>query len=201
MIPMPRWITVLVGGVIATVVASAQTTQIELAEVHCPSVLGVGINTDLVFCDVVIQQEAGLGTVVLLPARRGEATLSFNLHNRHTYSEEEVRTRRAFAAYTAEVAIASMEGDVLARRFIQTEFRSVDDLVDRVTGGAGPQGVKAIAPSGTERVFVTVPVELDEVVIVGQGLEVVRLDSRDNFRTAGRPIAVVSDVRVEYQAR
>lgn len=201
MIPIPRCVIVLVCGGIASVVAFAQTTQIELAEVRCPSVLGVGINTDLAFCDVLIQQEAGLGTVVLLPSRRGEATLSFNLHNRHTYSEEEVRTRRAYAVYTAEVAIASMEGDVLARRFIKTEFRSVNDLVDRVIGGAGPQGVKAIAPSGTERVFVTVPAELDEVVIVGQGLEVLRLDSRDNFRANGRPIAVVSDVRVEYQPR
>ena len=201
MIPISRCVVVLVCGGIASVVASAQTTQIELAEVRCPSVLGVGINTDLAFCDVLIQQEAGLGTVVLLPSRRGEATLSFNLHNRHTYSEEEVRTRRAYAAYTAEVAIASMEGDVLARRFIKTEFRSVNDLVDRVTGGAGPQGVKAIAPSGIERVFVTVPAEFDEVVIVGQGLEVLRLDSRDNFRANGRPIAVVSDVRVEYQPR
>ena len=201
MTPIKRWIVVSGCGIIAGAVASAQTTQIEPAEVRCPSVLGIGINTDLVFCDVLIQQEAGLGTLVVLPAHRGEATLSFNLHNRHTYSEEEVRARRAYAAYTAEVAIASIEGNVLTRRFIQTEFRSADDLVDRVTGGAGPQGVKAIAPSGTERVFVLVPAELDEVVIVGQGLEIVRLDSRDNFRTAGRPIAVISDVRVEYQPR
>ena len=201
MTPMPRWIVVTVWGVVGGAVTSAQTTQIEPAEVRCPSVLGIGINTDLAFCDVLIQQEAGLGALVVLPAHRGEATLSFNLHNRHMYSEEEVRAGRGYAAYTAEVAVASMDGDVLARRFIQTEFRSADDLVDRVTGGAGPQGVKAIAPSGTERVFVTVPAELDQVVIVGQSLEVVRLDSRDNVRTAGRPIAVISDVRLEYQPR
>ena len=101
-------------------IASGQEMMAEPAEVHCPSVLGVGVNTDLAFCDILIQQDAGLGARVVLPTHQGEATVSFNLHNRHTYSEDEVEAGRAFASYTAEIAVASFEGDVLGRRFIQS---------------------------------------------------------------------------------
>ena len=180
-------------------IASGQGLSTDPAEVYCPSVLGVGVNTDLAFCDILIQQDAGLGARVILPVHRGEATVSFNLHNRHTYSEDEVETGRGFASYTAEIAVASFEGNVLGRRFILSEFRSVDDLADRITGGAGPLGLKAVSPMGTERVFVKIPEELNEVFIVGQSLEVVRVDARENIINAGRTVAVISDVRVEYQ--
>ena len=46
----------------------------------------------------------------------------------------------------------------------------------------------------------SVPEEVDTVAIVGQSLEVVRLDGRETFRTPGRPVAVISDVEVEYRA-
>ena len=180
--------------------AEAQETRVEAAEVQCPAVLGVGVTTDVVFCDVPIQNEAGLGILVVVPPRRGEATVSFTLHNRHTYSESETRAGRAYAEYTAEVAVATLDGRVLGRRYILSEFRAARDLVDRVTGGAGPEGVKAVAPTGRERVFVTVPERIDTIAIVGQSLEVVRLDGRETFRTAGRPVAVISGVEVEYLA-
>ena len=70
-------------------IAPGQGMSTDPAEVHCPSVLGVGVNTDLAFCDILIQLDAGLGARVILPVHRGEATVSFNLHNRHTYSEED----------------------------------------------------------------------------------------------------------------
>jgi len=190
---------VLAACLLFAVMASGQEMSSDPAEVHCPSVLGVGVNTDLAFCDILIQEDAGLGARVILPARRGEATVSFNLHNRHTYSSDEVEAGRAFASYTAEIAVASFGGDVLGRRFIQSEFRSVDDLVDRITGGAGPQGFKAISPTGNERVFLKIPDELDEIFIVGQSLEVVRTAGRENIVDVGRTVAVISDVRVEYQ--
>jgi hypothetical protein len=179
----------------------AQSSETLPADVRCPSVLGIGVDTDVVFCDVLLQREAGLGSMVLLPARQGEATLSFDLHNRHTYSEEETLAGDAYASYTAEVAVATADGEVLSRRFIRSEFRSAADLVDRVSGGAGPLGVKAIAPTGTERVFVSVPVELEEVFIVGQGLSVVRRESRDEVSTLGGPVAIVSNVLIEFQPR
>ncbi len=190
----------LAGAALVTPAAvAAQDRRIEPAEVRCPTVLGVGVNTDLAFCDVLIQQDADLGVVVIVPPHRGEATLSLNLHNRHTYSAEEDRGGRAFAEYTAEIAVASVDGDVVGRRFILSEFRTADDLIDRVTGGAGPGGMKAVAPTGVERVFIAVPDDLEIVSIVGQSLEVVRLDGRETIRSVGRPVAVISDVRVEYR--
>ena len=180
--------------------AVGQGLQIEAAEVRCPAVLGIGSATDIVFCDVLIQHEAGRGILVVIPPHRGEATVSFTLHNRHTYSESETRTGRAYAEYTAEVAVAALDGSVLGWRYILSEFRSSDDLVDRITGGAGPAGIKAVAPTGRERVFVAVPDGIDTVAIVGQSLQVVRLDGRESFRTPGRPVAVISDVEIEFRA-
>ena len=188
-------------GAAGTAVAE-QATRIEPVEVRCPSVLGVGITTDIPFCDVLIQSDPALAITVVLPPRRGEATLSFDLHNRHTYSEDEVRAGRAYTRYLAEVAVATPAGEVLARRYILSEFRGAPDLVDRVSGGAGPEGAKAIAPAGVERVFVPVPAAADRVVIAGQRLEVLRFDqTRDEVRTVGRPVAVISNVQIEYSAR
>ncbi len=181
--------------------ANAQARRIEAAEVRCPSVLGVGINTDLAFCDVLIQRDAGQGILVVLPSHRGDATISFNLHNRHTYSEEEARSGQAYAQYLASVVVATMAEEILAKGIVMSEFRSAFDLVDRVSGGAGPGGMKAIVPTGRERVFVTVAENIEQISIVGQGLEVLRSDSRDIFNSLGRPVAVISDVQVEYSPR
>ena len=190
MMPVGLPIAAAVTALLTTAApARAQESRVEAAEVRCPAVLGIGVATDVVFCDVPIQNEAGRGILVVVPRRRGEATVSFTLHNRHTYSESETRAGRAYTEYTAEIAVAALDGRVLGRRFILSEFRSAGDLVDRVTGGAGPEGVKAVAPTGRERVFVSVPEEVDTVAIVGQSLEVVRLDGRETFRTPGRPVA------------
>ena len=188
-------------SVAAAAGVSAETRQIEPVEVRCPSVLGVGFATDMPFCDIQVQHDPSLGILVILPRQPGEATLSFSLHNRHTYSEQEERRGRAYTQYLASIAVATMEGEVLGRGVVLSEFRSAADLVDRITGGAGPRGVKAIAPMGTERVYVSVPFGVDAVSIVGQSLEVVRADSRDIFRSVGRPVAVLSDVQIEHRSR
>lgn len=187
--------------VVAAVVPAAQQPQVEAVEVWCPSVLGVGFDTEVPFCDVQVQRDPSRGILVVLPPRRGEATLSFDLHNRHTYSEEEERRGRAYTQYLASIAVANMEGVILGRGVVLSEFRSAADLIDRVTGGAGPSGVKAIAPTGSERVYVTLPPDVDRVSIVGQSLEVVRAESRDTFRSLGRPVAVLSDASLEYRPR
>ena len=180
---------------------SAQTQKIEPVEVRCPSVLGVGLATDVPFCDIQVQRDPSLGILVILPRHQGEATLSFSLHNRHTYSEQEERSGRAYTQYLASIAVATMEGEVLGRGVVLSEFRSAADLVDRITGGTGPRGVKAIAPTGSERVYISVPSGVDEVSIVGQSLEVVRADTRDTFRSVGRPVAVLSDAQIEHRPR
>ncbi|MXY24959.1 MAG: hypothetical protein F4Y45_10610 [Acidobacteria bacterium] len=182
--------------------AAVQTTVVEPVEVRCPQVLGVGVTTNVPFCDVLIQSDPTLAITVVLPPRRGEATLSFDLHNRHTYSEDEVRAGRAYTRYLAEVAVATATGDILARRYVVSEFRNASDLVDRVGGGAGPAGLKALAPAGVERVFVPIPAGVERVVIAGQRLELLRFDqTRDEVRTVGSAMAVISNALVEYTGR
>ena len=191
----------LAAGV-ATPAGAGQGSLAESVDIRCPAVLGIGVVTDLVFCDVLAQQDPTLGIIVVLPPRTGEARLSFNLHNRHTYSEDEVRRGRAYARYLAEVAVASPLGDVLARRYVLNEFRTAEDLFDRVGGGAGPDGLKAVAPTGVERVFVTIPPDLEQVVIVGQTLELTGIDGNaERIWSPGRPVAVISDMTLEYLSR
>ena len=163
--------------------------------------LGNGIQTGREFCDVLTGRDPGTGVLVTIPAHRGEATLSFDLSNRHTYSEDQIRAGQAFARYTATIGVLTREGTLLARGVVQSEFRSADDLVDRVDGGAGPGGVKAVAPIGLERVSVAIPAGVTEVSILGEILEIVRIDGHDTFTSPGRPIAIISNVEVEYRPR
>ena len=64
-----------------------------------PVIPGAGITSKLMYCDVLTSRDPKEGIIIKLPARRGVLTLRFNLHNRHTYSEEQVRLKRAFASY------------------------------------------------------------------------------------------------------
>ena len=201
-LPVFRRIGLTLGlGLVLAVRAEAQTTDIQPTEVLCPEVLGIGVSSNLPFCDVLVQVEPDLGIRVILPPRRGESTLSFNLHNRHTYSQQEEVGGRAYAQYLAAIAVATMEGEIIGRGVILSEFREVTDLVDRVSGGAGASGLKAIAPTGVERISMIVPEDLDELVIVGRSLEIVRLDGRDMVTALGRPVAVLSDATIEYRPR
>ena len=47
------------------------------------------------FCDVLIGREPAGGIVIKLPPHQRPVTLTFDLHNRHTYSEELTKTDRA----------------------------------------------------------------------------------------------------------
>ncbi len=180
--------------------AGAQSRRIEPAEVECPSVLGVGVDTDRTYCDVQIGDEIADGVIVRIPPHRGPATVTFTLHGRHTYSEDEVARGRGYARYLATAAVASAQ-EVLARPVVLAEFHGAADLVDRVGGGAGPGGVKAIAPVGAERIRVIVPSDVTEISVVGLELEVRRVDSEETQIARGRAIALISDVNVEYRAR
>ena len=184
----------------SVVAAGAQSRRIEPAEVECPSVLGVGVDTDRTYCDVQIGDEIADGVIVRIPPHRGPATVTFTLHGRHTYSEDEVARGRGYARYLATAAVASAQ-EVLARPVVLAEFHGAADLVDRVGGGAGPGGVKAIAPVGGERIRVIVPSNVTEISVVGLELEVRRVDSEETQIARGRAIALISDVNVEYRAR
>ena len=193
----------LLVGVFAlaeAVVLEAQARRIEPAEVRRPSVLGVGVDTDRIYCDVLVGNEVADGIIVVIPAHRGPATVTFMLHGRHTYSEDEVSRGRGYVEYLVSTAVATTE-TVLARPVVLAEFRTEADLVDRVSGGAGPGGVKAVAPLGAEGIRITVPDGVTEISIVGLELQVQRVDGKETFSSQGRPIGVISDVQVEYQAR
>jgi hypothetical protein len=179
----------------------APALKTEPIAMKCPALLGTGVGTKREFCDVLTGIDPAEGVLLPLPPRTGEATLTFDLHNRHTYSEAQVQAGRAFARYTATVVLATLKGEVLGRATVQSEFRTPDDLVDRIGGGAGPGGVKAVAPVGTEPIVFAVPPDVTEIVVLGERLTIERLGAREVFVSAGRPIAIISNPVLEYRPR
>jgi hypothetical protein len=157
------------------------------------------VKTRLAFCDVMSGRDPAGGILIALPQHRGPVTLTFDLHNRHTYSEEQVKANRAFSRYTATVGVLTMDNTLISRAVVQNEFRKAADLVDRVGGGAAPGGVKAVAPTGTEAVTITIPEEEQQVSILGEKVTVERLDGTATYSSAGRPVAVISNVVIEYR--
>ena len=171
----------------------------EPVPIQCPSVLGAGQGTSVTYCDVLTGRDTSEGIAIKLPPHTGDVILTFDLHNRHTYSEELVKANRAYRRYTATIGVLTADNTLLSRAIIQNEFRTASDLVERVGGGAGPGGVKAVAPTGSEQIRIVVPAAEQSVSIVGEKLSVLRLDGTDNFSAPGRPIALVSNVMVEYR--
>jgi hypothetical protein len=168
-------------------------------EMTCPAPLGVGVKTKLSFCEVMIGRDPANGVVITIPPHKGAATLTFDLHNLHTYSEEQVKAHRAFSRYTATIGVLTLDNTLLSRAVVQNEFRAAGDLVDRVGGGAGPGGVKAVAPTGTESISVAIPEGELSVSLLGEKLAVERIDGPAAYSQVGRPIAVVSNVMLEYR--
>ncbi len=60
----------------------------EPADVKCPEPLGTGLKTKASFCFVLAGRDPSEGVLVSIPPH-SQATLTFDLHNRHTYSDEE----------------------------------------------------------------------------------------------------------------
>ncbi|MCA1584877.1 MAG: hypothetical protein LC791_08940 [Acidobacteria bacterium] len=179
--------------------APAPPTRVQ-AELQCPAELGLGVRTKRRFCDVLSGRDAKDGIFVTIPPHRGPVTLSFELHNRHTYSEDLVKTKQAFRQYTGTIGVLTMDNTLVDRAIVQSEFRTEQDLFDRISGGAGPGGIKAVAPLGGELIVMELPEDaVDQVSILGEKLTVVRPDGTDNFSAPGRPIATISNVMLEYR--
>jgi hypothetical protein len=176
--------------------AAKPVPKTEPAEVKCPEELGTGVRTKASFCFVLAGRDPADGVIITIPPHT-QATLTFDIHNRHTYSDEEIRAGRGFAKYTAVIGILSMKGDLLGRGAVQTEFRTAKDLYDRIGGGAGPGGTKAVAPLGNEQVTLTVPPGVDQVSLLGEVLDATTAAGRE-VATPGRPVAIVSNVQVSY---
>lgn len=173
--------------------------QVAAAQLQCPEPLGTGVRTGASYCFVLAGGDPAQGAIVTIPPHTGTAALTFNLHNRHTYSEEEMRTGRTFAKYNAVIAALTLKGVLLGRGAVQTEFRSAKDLFERIKGGAGPGGVKAVAPLGNEFVRIEIPQDVNEVSLLGELFEGMTALGRETT-SPGRPVAVVSNVQVEFRA-
>ena len=167
-------------------------------DMTCPSLIGMGVKTVRRFCDVPAGAAAEQGIVITLPAHTGPATLTFDLHARHLYSEDEIKRGKAYARYRAQVGVLTMKMDVLARGAVEAEFRTAADLFDRVGGGAGGS-LKAVAPAGREQVLVTIPPGVDQVALLGESLDAITPAGHETVVMPGRPVAIVSNVLFEYK--
>ena len=163
----------------------------------CPNVLGTGVATLRTFCDILTGRDPAAGAIVKFPEHSGTLTLRFDLHNRHTYSEEEVKAKRAYTLYTATIGVLMLDNTLISRAVVQSEFRTREDLFDRVGGGAGG-GVKAVAPIGAEAIMMLIPAEAEAVSFLGEKLEMMTVDGLATYTVPGRPIAIISNVAIEY---
>jgi hypothetical protein len=179
--------------------AKPPAMKTEPAPLKCPAELGAGIDTKRIYCDVLTGRVPADGIVIELPPHTGDVTLTFDLHNRHTYSEELVKTNRAFRRYTATIGVLTADNTLLSRATVRSEFRTAADLVERIGGGAGPGGVKAVAPTGTEPIRITIPAEEQSVSILGEKLSVLRIEGQDHFSAPGRPIAIITNAQIAYR--
>jgi hypothetical protein len=176
-----------------------QPLQTMTPQIVCPAFLGYGLTTKLSYCDVMTGREPSGGVLIPIPPHDGPVTLTFDLHNRQTYSEEQVKANRAYTRYTATIGVLTMDNTLLSRAVVQSEFRTAKDLLDRIGGGAGPGGIKAVAPTGLESVSIVIPETESQVSILGEKLVIERPDGNATYSTPGRPIAVVSKLMLEFR--
>jgi hypothetical protein len=174
--------------------------RVEPAKVTCPESLGTGVRTGNEYCFVIAGRDPAEGVLIAIPPHTGDVILRFDLHNRHTYSEEQMKAGRGYAKYTAVIGVLSMKGELIDRAAIQTEFRSAKDIYERISGGAGPGGVKAVAPVGAEPVVITIPAGHTQVSLLGEVLDAYTPAGRESA-SAGRPVAIVSRVTLEYRPK
>ncbi len=166
--------------------------------VVCPAVLGTGVKTGREFCDVEVGRDPQAGIVITLPPHKGALILTFDLHNRETYSEQLVREGRAYTRHVATIGVLTLDGGLITRAVVETEFRGANDLYDRVGGGAGPAGLKAVAPIGDEPIRVEIPDDVDAVSVLGEKLMATSVDNTETIAAPGRPIAIISNVAIDY---
>ena len=174
--------------------------RVEPAKVSCPESLGTGVRTGNEYCFVIAGRDPAQGVLITIPPHTGDVILHFSLHNRHTYSEEQMKAGRGYAKYTAQIGVLSLKGDLIDRAAIQTEFRSARDIYERISGGAGPGGVKAVAPVGDEPIQINVPAAYDQVSLLGEVLDAYTPAGRESA-SPGRPVAIVSKVTLEYRPK
>jgi hypothetical protein len=167
----------------------------------CAAELGNGVATKRRFCDLVIASAAARSISVPIPARTGPATLMFDLHNRFTVPPAQTDLAAAFARHVAVASVIRSTGEVIEQAAVSRDFRTVADLFDRIGSAAKGASPIAVAPGDPIAVRVSIPAGVTTVGIVGARLEETRAAGKAAYDTPGRPIGIVSNVRVEYTPR
>lgn len=169
----------------------------------CAADLGTGVASKRRFCDVIVASVAADSVSVTIPPHTGTATLAFDLHNRFMVptAPAPADPTQAFTRHVAVVAVIRQTGDVIGRAAVSRDYRTPNDLFDRLAGGARGSAPKGVAPGAPMPSEVTIPAGIAVVGIVGSRLEEWRPSGRGAFDQPGRPIAIVSNVRVDYIPR
>ena len=162
----------------------------------CAAELGAGASSGRRFCDVIVATKPAESIAITIPPRRGTARLLFDLHNRVAVPPDTRQSAQTFTRNSAIVSVLGPKGEI-GRGAAVSEFRTVADLFDRISGGPAG-GVKAVGPGSATPVDVTIPAGITTIGIVGVRLEVVTRLGKQMYDTPGRPIAIVSNLRVEY---
>lgn len=194
-------VTTAVSAQRATTPGRTPGTRLSTAAV-CKASLGAGQKSKRAFCDVIVATSGAESISVTIPAHTGGATLFFDLHNRFTLPLVPGQPALAYARHEAVVDVRQPTGESLGRAAVIREFRTVADLFDQITGGGRPGGVKAVAPGPAEAVRMAIPAGVNSLAIVGVRLRAQSgLGADQVFDTPGRPVAIVSNIRVEYRPR
>ena len=164
----------------------------------CAFDLGQGVRTRQRFCDVVVARTGADSVALPVPAHSGPATLIFDLHSRVQLQAGVTSPVEAFVRSAAVVAVVRTNGDTIDRAAITSEYRTPSDLFDRLPGSR-PEEVKAVAPGAPETIRITIPAGVTAVGIVGLRVELTTARVRAAFDAPGRPVAIVSNMRLEYR--
>lgn len=139
--------------------------------------------------------------MMTIPAHTGQTTLMFDLHNRYALPPAGAAPARTYAKHTAIVAVLDQSGAEVSKAAVSRELRTDVDIFDRVAGGVGPGGAIAVAPGRAEAIVLRLPEAVTAISVVGVSLEIMSLGEQGTFITAGRPVAIGSNFRIEYTRR
>lgn len=168
----------------------------------CAASLGTGVKSKRTFCDLIIASSSAESVSMTIPARTGAATLYFDLHNRFDVPAVAGYPGASYARHEAVVRIIQPDGEVIGRAAVVRDFRSAADLFDQLSDGGRPGGVKAVAPGPPEAVRFAIPAGITAVGIVGERLRVrTAVGGEEVFDAPGRPVAIASNIRLEYRPR
>lgn len=178
----------------ATKPATKPATTKIMRDVTCPVDLGLGAKSKRQFCDVTIATDPAIGIAMRVPPHTGASTLMFDLHNRFAVAGKDL----PFARASALVAVLNgNSGAVIERAAVLGELRTEVDLFDRLVGGV-EGGSKTVAPGRAVAVKINLPSAVTSISIVGVRVELTNRDGRSEYATTGRPIAIASNMRIEY---